>query len=426
MPRGPPGSLGLPLISDNSLSFYRDPIAFVRKQISKHGPLFQARLLNSATVFITEYYTAKDALSLPESELSASIAYQPFMSSVYGDETIIMAQGRKHTSLSQRMVAAMSPELFQRCQDRVDAVVRHSLSNLECKQDPIDVYQTLKASSMGACFQLLLQLDDEDPLNLELPELAKSHWHGITSLPASFNLGFGFKSSMAKSQEAKDELLRIIQERIEQIDDDTGVLASLVKNLHLAPADCAKQLLLLVSALVPKAFSSILTNMICQLSACDDAEVLANVDNVKWLQSAIKEAHRLEPPFIGMRRIVVKDGGIELGGYTIAKDTVVMIMLPFVNSDPAIFSNPKRFLPERFLSTSEPDPLTFGFGTRPCVGEGFVQTLMITMAREIFRQYKFQRVDQDEAVDVKWLPVARPAKPILAVVQCRHAHHQHD
>ena len=131
MTRGPPGSLGLPLISDNSLSFYRDPIAFVRKQISRHGPLFQARLLNTATVFVTEYMTAKDALCLPEHELSASLAYQPFMSSVYGDDTIIMAQGPKHTSLSKRMRAAMSPELFQRCQERVDAVVRHCLSNLE-------------------------------------------------------------------------------------------------------------------------------------------------------------------------------------------------------------------------------------------------------------------------------------------------------
>jgi cytochrome P450 len=116
------------LISDNSLSFYRDPVAFVRKQIGKHGPLFQARLLNTATVFITEYLTAKDALSLPEHELSAAVAYQPFMSSVYGDNTIIMAQGPKHTSLSKRMMAAMTPELFTQCREQVEKVVHQSLA----------------------------------------------------------------------------------------------------------------------------------------------------------------------------------------------------------------------------------------------------------------------------------------------------------
>jgi SOS-response transcriptional repressor LexA len=42
-------------------------------------------------------------------------------------------------------------------------------------------------------------------------------------VPASFNLGFGFKSSMAKSQEAKEDLLRIIQVR--------GSISSLLDSL---------------------------------------------------------------------------------------------------------------------------------------------------------------------------------------------------
>jgi hypothetical protein len=36
----------------------------------------------------------------------------------------------------------------------------------------------------------------------------------------------------------------------------------------------------------------------------------------------------------------LQDEGISLGGYTIAKDTIVMVMLPFVNSDPAVYANP--------------------------------------------------------------------------------------
>eukprot|EP00730_Choanoeca_flexa_P016250 TRINITY_DN7641_c0_g1_i5.p1 TRINITY_DN7641_c0_g1~~TRINITY_DN7641_c0_g1_i5.p1 ORF type:complete len:441 (+),score=61.28 TRINITY_DN7641_c0_g1_i5:44-1366(+) len=411
-----PGSLGLPLFGDQSMTFYRDPIQFVEKQCSKHGPLFQARLLNTATVFITEHETARTALSFPDEDLSSSSAYRPFMSKVYGDNNIILAGSEAHSQLSCSLMAAFSPAVMTTLRTNIDAVVKDCLKPLECLSEPIDLYQKLKGISTTACFRLLLELQTSDPLNAQLSELATEHWHGITSLPATFNLGFGIKSTMSRSMEAKEKLLEIIETRIRMLDaSEDGLLHRLSKELDMPPNECAQQLLLLVSALVPKAFSSILTTLIRHLSLRPSWEVEDHLDDEAWLASAIQEAHRLEPPFIAMRRVVTKAGGIRLGNYRIPQDTVVMIMLPTVNRDGTIYSDPDSFDPTRFLHDTATPPLTFGYGARPCVGQGFVQALMISMTQQLLKGFDFDIPDIDHVLcETKWLPVARPAKPVMA------------
>lgn len=48
-----PGSPGVPFVGDKSLSFYKDPIGFVQRNIDKHqSPIFQCRFLNQPTVFV--------------------------------------------------------------------------------------------------------------------------------------------------------------------------------------------------------------------------------------------------------------------------------------------------------------------------------------------------------------------------------------
>eukprot|EP00730_Choanoeca_flexa_P016249 TRINITY_DN7641_c0_g1_i2.p1 TRINITY_DN7641_c0_g1~~TRINITY_DN7641_c0_g1_i2.p1 ORF type:complete len:215 (+),score=25.05 TRINITY_DN7641_c0_g1_i2:206-850(+) len=170
---------------------------------------------------------------------------------------------------------------------------------------------------------------------------------------------------MSRSMEAKEKLLEIIETRIRMLDaSEDGLLHRLSKELDMPPNECAQQLLLLVSALVPKAFSSILTTLIRHLSLRPSWEVEDHLDDEAWLASAIQEAHRLEPPFIAMRRVVTKAGGIRLGNYRIPQDTVVMIMLPTVNRDGTIYSDPDSFDPTRFLHDTATPPLTFGYGAR--------------------------------------------------------------
>ena len=58
-----PGSSGISLLSDKSLEFYRDPVAFYERRIKKHGSrIFEARLLNKSTSFVCSVQGMKELL----------------------------------------------------------------------------------------------------------------------------------------------------------------------------------------------------------------------------------------------------------------------------------------------------------------------------------------------------------------------------
>lgn len=59
-----PGSVGLPILGDKSLDFYRNPVKFVTKQIEDNkSRVFCARFLNTPTVFIGCNKTIKHLLT---------------------------------------------------------------------------------------------------------------------------------------------------------------------------------------------------------------------------------------------------------------------------------------------------------------------------------------------------------------------------
>lgn len=48
-----PGRVGYGIIGDESLEFYRNPLAFMEKRVRMYGPTFSCRFLNKPTVFLT-------------------------------------------------------------------------------------------------------------------------------------------------------------------------------------------------------------------------------------------------------------------------------------------------------------------------------------------------------------------------------------
>lgn len=67
---------------------------------------------------------------------------------------------------------------------------------------------------------------------------------------------------------------------------------------------------------------------------------------------------------------------ITFHGYTIPKGTTILMNLHSIHFDPAIFANPRKFQPDRFVNekgefdTSKSEKvIPFGYGKRKCVGK---------------------------------------------------------
>ncbi|XP_076840656.1 25-hydroxyvitamin D-1 alpha hydroxylase, mitochondrial [Brachyhypopomus gauderio] len=89
------------------------------------------------------------------------------------------------------------------------------------------------------------------------------------------------------------------------------------------------------------------------------------------LKAVVKEIHRLYPAIPGNARVIA-DRNIIVGGYNIPKNTLITLCNYATSRDPAQFSEPDTFQPQRWLNHDRKHhpyaSLPFGVGKRSCIG----------------------------------------------------------
>jgi len=124
--------------------------------------------------------------------------------------------------------------------------------------------------------------------------------------------------------------------------------------------------------------------------ALGDKEKL-EYDDLKGLVLAaavIKETLRLIPVTHTVPKISEED--VEVGGYVIPKQTLIVIDLPNLHKHPSYWKEPTKFNPERFL-TDEIIPgsyLPFSMGSRGCIGMKFAEAEAAIALSIILNKFK--------------------------------------
>ncbi|KAL1455885.1 hypothetical protein WDU94_000650 [Cyamophila willieti] len=134
------------------------------------------------------------------------------------------------------------------------------------------------------------------------------------------------------------------------------------------------------------------------------------------LTHIIRETLRLYPiaPFIG--RFIPQD--LELHGYVIPTNSLVLLSVYSASQDPSHFPSPDEFLPQRWARDSSGkycnvrDPyasIPYAMGARSCIGRKLAQTQMCLSIAQIIKNYK---VEVKTPVDVVLKLITVPSKPI--------------
>ncbi|XP_073325890.1 cytochrome P450 3A40-like [Pagrus major] len=113
---------------------------------------------------------------------------------------------------------------------------------------------------------------------------------------------------------------------------------------------------------------------------------------MEYLEMVINESMRLYP--IANRLERVSKASVEINGLTIPKGTVTMVPIYTLHRDPALWSEPEAFKPERFSKENKDniDPyafLPFGAGPRNCIGMRFALLMMRLALVEILQKFSF-------------------------------------
>lgn len=118
---------------------------------------------------------------------------------------------------------------------------------------------------------------------------------------------------------------------------------------------------------------------------------LENIGKLEYLSMCSKEQLRIDPP-ISLAPTVGKED-VNIGNYTLYKGDIAFVSLTAIHTDPKIWRDPHKFIPERFDPTSPyyltPDghkrhPYSyspFGSSVRSCIGIKFTQSInMVVLA----------------------------------------------
>jgi len=105
-------------------------------------------------------------------------------------------------------------------------------------------------------------------------------------------------------------------------------------------------------------------------------------------EATILEVQRVRPVIDGTVR-QVHAPSMQLGRWTLPKGQVVLVSIYLIHNDEALFPNPHRFDPDRFVGT-RPDTyqwIPFGGGARRCIGAAFAQMEMNVVLRTLLRDF---------------------------------------
>lgn len=131
---------------------------------------------------------------------------------------------------------------------------------------------------------------------------------------------------------------------------------------------------------------------------------LKDATNMPFTEAILTECQRMwvVTPIIGPRRVLADT---TLGGYTIRKNTTVLMNIFANNMDPNLYPDPTSFKPERFIKEgvyqSDDKLITFGKGKRRCPGEALAKSAIFLLFVGVMQKYRLLPAPNEESVKLE-------------------------
>ncbi|KAI2546915.1 cytochrome P450 family 3 subfamily A member 4 [Homo sapiens] len=144
---------------------------------------------------------------------------------------------------------------------------------------------------------------------------------------------------------------------------------------------------------------------------------------MEYLDMVVNETLRLFPIAMRLERVCKKD--VEINGMFIPKGVVVMIPSYALHRDPKYWTEPEKFLPERFSKKNKDniDPYIytpFGSGPRNCIGMRFALMNMKLALIRVLQNFSFKPCKETQIpLKLSLGGLLQPEKPVVLKVESR-------
>lgn len=138
---------------------------------------------------------------------------------------------------------------------------------------------------------------------------------------------------------------------------------------------------------------------------------LEQLPHLSYLDMLLKEILRFYPPAHALSRHAVEED--EINGYSIPKDSYILISIYHIHRHPQFWDHPHRFDPERFSPEASKDRhryayLPFGAGPHGCIGGGFADMQIKLACALLAQQFRLRLSPVDRPVAIQAHLTLRP------------------
>ena len=131
----------------------------------------------------------------------------------------------------------------------------------------------------------------------------------------------------------------------------------------------------------------------------------SDISKLPYFQAIVKETFRLHPPgpLLAPHKA---ETDVEICGFTVPKNSQVLVNVWAIGRDPSTWSNPNAFVPERFLGCDidvkgrDFELIPFGAGRRICLGLPLAHRMVHLILASLLHSYAWKLDDGMKPADM--------------------------
>lgn len=429
-----PGENGLPYLG-KTVAVVRDLYAVTRDHVARFGPVSRIGMLGQVGVLVTGADNFQSVFLDRDRNFSTEMGYAQQLGQFYTGG-ILLHDFDEHRAQRRLLQTAFKNQAMSAYCDILNPIMRQHVQSWDGTRDFVffpHIKKTLLevgakvfigVEDMGRDGQLINEafLDVNEGLigmvRKEIPGTAFArgqkakrflHQYFAKQIPERRkNDGADMFSIFCKEKKENGEYFsdqEIVQHMAFLLfaahDTTTSVLLSMVR--HLGENQALQQRIRAASVAIGK-------------PTLDYADLDAMVD----LDNAFHEALRLYPSVSLMTRRTIQ--ACELAGFELPANTMVFLPNMYNHRDPAWWSNPETFDPDRFSEERAEHKrhsfcyTPFGGGAHKCIGMHFANMLAKCFMHQFLLNYTF-RTPAGYNPRIEWVPLPKPADGVPLVLE---------
>ena len=422
-----PGQYGWPFLG-KTVELVKDTLAMCNKHYDKYGPVSRLDMVRNQRVLMClgpEFNEA--ALFDPQGNFSVAGGYASSLGTLY-PEGMLLRDDKKHKKTRRASQPAFKTDALKSYVDMLIPIQERRIQALPIDEEFV-FYDNIQETLMDVAARVFIGLDEKSPEAQRLSYLFSTINEGLVT-PLPYDLPFlKFRKSMQAREELREFFISNIPKRrgsdaqdmftryCNAQDEDGEYLEDVDIDGHMA--------FLLFAAF--DTTTSALTNILYYLgknpqwqekvrneifSVSNEMPTFEDMAEMTMTEYVFQETLRFYPSVMILNRRTTRD--VNVAGYDIPANTVVMLSPPFTHRMEEWWSNPLEFDPMRFSPERAEHKkhgfsyVPFGGGAHKCIGMHFA---MMNAKLYLFRLLKNYKVNLRSNYDPAFMHVHLP-RPI--------------